>query len=57
LAQVGGEGPFDEDVFSGFEGRHQELVVSVYTDGADDEVDIRVLGEIFGAAVGFGAGG
>ena len=28
--------------------------MSVYSDGADDEVDIGVLSEIVGAAVGFG---
>ena len=57
LGQVGREGPFDEDVFSCFDTWHEQGVVSVYSDGADDEVDIWVLGEILGAAVGFGGGG
>jgi hypothetical protein len=54
LVQVGCERPFDEDVFSGEEGGHEECVVSVYAHGADNEVDVWVVGEIFRAAVGFG---
>jgi len=57
LSQVGSEGPFDEDVFACFDAGHEQGVVSVYSDGTDDEVDIWVLGEIVGAAVGFGGWG
>ena len=43
LRQVGSEGPFDEDVFACFDAGHEQGVVSVYSDGADNEVDIWVL--------------
>jgi hypothetical protein len=44
---VGRDGPFDVDVFAGGQGGLDRLVVPVDADAADNEMDVRVLGELF----------
>jgi hypothetical protein len=53
---VHGCGLFDEDVFPGFEGQARVLVV-VRVRGCDvDDIDIRVVYEVFVRTVCFGGG-
>ena len=57
VAEVGGERPFDVDSLAGGEGGEGKAVVGIDTRRDDEEVDVRVGGEVGGGGVGFGAGG
>ncbi len=51
LGGIDAQGPFDKDVLAGPKGGLGEHVMFADTYGNDDEIDFRVLGQVFGASV------
>lgn len=56
LGGIDAQGPFDKDVLAGPKGGLGEHVMFADTYGNDDEIDFGVLGQVFGASVGFDVG-
>lgn len=55
MGKVGSKRPLDEDVFSSFNGGFNDLVVSVNTDIAYDQINVRIFGKLSWVAVSLGA--